>query len=304
MNIIYDSVLFNPYQNIAFERQLSELDNDIVTLFLWQNDNCVVIGRNQNPLAECNLEYLKDNHVALSRRYSGGGAVFHDLGNINYTLVMKEKTYDLEKAKRFLLKAFEYLNLNVVFSGRNDMTIEGSKFSGQAYYSHKEMYVIHGTLMLDLNIETLGKCLTPSKKKLESKGIKSVKSRVINLKEVNPELSTADVKNALIRAFKFTYGESQRLLEVDESRIDLELINHLQSEEWLYSQSPRYNIEIEKGFSFGNVVLQLEIKNNRVNNAKVFTDSLRTSWITLEEKLKGRTYNENDIWEFIGNHSQ
>lgn len=299
MNIIYDSSLTNPYKNIAFERQLSELNNDEVTLFLWQNDNCVVIGRNQNPLAECNLSYMKENNITLSRRYSGGGTVFHDLGNVNYTLVMKEKEFDLETSKSFLLQAFKYLKLNVIFSGRNDMTIDGAKFSGQAYFAHNNMYVLHGTVMLNLNIDTLSNCLTPSKKKLESKGIKSVKSRVINLQDIKPMLTVQDVKEAIIRAFKETYGESLELQTIYEKDINIPLSQFVASDEWLFAQSPKFNLEIEKRFDFGTVVLQIEVKNNKIKNAKVFTDSLSTLWTELETILKGNVYDETHIWDTV-----
>jgi len=299
MSVIYDSVLTNAYQNIAFERQLSELTTDEVTLFLWQNDNCVVIGRNQNPLAECNLKYLQENDITLSRRYSGGGAVFHDLGNVNYTLVMKEKDYSLEKAKYFLLKAFEFLKLDVEFSGRNDLTINGYKFSGQAYYSHNQMYVLHGTLMYDLDIATLGKCLTPSKAKLQSKGIKSVKSRVMNLKKINPELTIKQIKEALVKAFEFVYDKADGIKIVDRESIDSNLYEYIQSEDWLFCQSPKYNVELDKKFPFGNITLQLEIKRNKVANAKIFTDSLHTSWETLEKNLVNIPYDEKVIWTTI-----
>lgn len=299
MNIIYDSTLTNPYMNIAFERQLSELNNPEKTLFLWQNDNCVVIGRNQNPLAECNLEYMKDNEILLSRRYSGGGAVFHDLGNMNYTLVMKEADYDLEVAKSFLLKTFEYLDLDVEFSGRNDMTIAGSKFSGQAYFAHNGMYVLHGTLLLDLSIDILGKCLTPSKKKLESKGIKSVKSRVINLKDIKEDITSDSVKTALIKSFKDVYGESKEVVRIHETDINTELSRFLQADEWLYSKSPKFNLEIEKRFSFGNFVLQIEIKKNIISQIKIYTDSLNTSFVELENTLKDMLYDENKIWDML-----
>ncbi|PAT01466.1 hypothetical protein CI105_06140 [Candidatus Izimaplasma bacterium ZiA1] len=303
MNNVYISTLNNPFLNIAFERQLSETFTDEVSLFLWQNEDCVVIGRNQNPLAECNLDYLKNNSIHLARRYSGGGAVFHDLGNINYTLVIKEKDYDLEKAKYFLLKVFEYLKLEVEFSGRNDMTIDGCKFSGQAYYSHKNMYVLHGTLLVDLKLSTLSKCLTPSKIKLDSKGIKSVKSRVINLKEVKPEIAINEISLFMIKAFNEVYGDSKPTIEVNESHINKELSDFIQTDDWIFSQSPKFNIELEKRFPFGIVSLQLLIKNNKIIEAKIFTDSLNTKWDDLSAKLINVSFDEEHIWSIIKDYS-
>ena len=302
-NNIYDSLINDPHKNIAFERQLTSMHNDSVTLFLWQNDNCVVIGRNQNALVECNLDYLKENNIALSRRYSGGGAVFHDLGNINYTIVMKEKNYDIEYAKKYIFEALKSIGFDVDFTGRNDITINGAKFSGQAYFFHQNMHVLHGTLMFDLNIGALGSCLTPSKIKLESKGIKSVKSRVMNLKEIKPDVTVEEIKKALVDTFTTFYGESNDVVNVDETMIDKELTTYLKSDEWLFGQSPAFDITMEKRFNFGNVLLHLNIKNNKVKLAKVYTDSLSTEWLPLETELKGISYDEDKIWNVVLNYA-
>lgn len=302
-NNIYDSLIQDPYKNIAFEKQITSKHKDSVTLFLWQNDKCVVIGRNQNALAECNLDYMRQNNIALSRRYSGGGAVYHDLGNVNYTLVMREKDYSLKTAKQYLFASLKSIGLDVEFSGRNDLTINGSKFSGQAYFFHKNMHVLHGTLMFDLNIKELGKCLTPSKKKLDSKGIKSVKSRVVNLKEVKTDITVDIIKQALIDNFPIFYGEANNVIYVDDGMVDLELTKFLQSDEWLYGQSPIFDVEIEKRFDFGNVVLLLQIKNNIVKKAVVYTDSLNTEWHKLEIELAGVEYKEDAIWKIVLDYS-
>jgi lipoate-protein ligase A len=269
------------------------------TLFLWQNDNCVVIGRNQNAIAECNLEYLKENDIKLSRRYSGGGAVFHDLGNINYTLVMKESLYDLSYAKEFLYDALKSIGFDVEFSGRNDITIDGAKFSGQAYFFHQNMHVLHGTLMFDLNIGALGKCLTPPKKKLESKGIKSVKSRVVNLKQIKPDIKVEQIKEAMIRSFIKFYGESNPLVEVTDQMIDQELTTYLMSDEWLLGKTPAFDVEIQEKLSFGNVLLRLTIKNNLIKSAEFFTDSLETNWEGVNKALVGLPFDEEKIWKLL-----
>lgn len=300
-NNVYDSLINDPYKNIAFERQLTSMHKDTPTLFLWQNKECVVIGRNQNALVECNIEYLKENDIDLSRRYSGGGAVFHDLGNINYTLVMKEKEYDIDYAKKFLFEALKSIGFEVEFTGRNDITINGAKFSGQAYFFHQNMHVLHGTLMFDLNIGALGNCLTPSKKKLASKGIKSVKSRVMNLKEIKPNITVEEIKQALIDTFSTFYGDSNECIKVTDDMVDKELTEYLKSDEWLFGKTPTFDVEIEKRFTFGNVLLRLNIKNNKVKTANVYTDSLNTEWDALESQLIGLNYNEEEIWDKVSN---
>lgn len=298
-NHIYDSVLHDPYKNIAFERQLTEMHKEGATLFLWQNDNCVVIGRNQNAYVECNLEYLKENDIKLSRRYSGGGAVFHDLGNINYTLVMKESEYDVDYAKKYLYEALKNIGFDVEFSGRNDITIDGAKFSGQAYFFYNNMHVLHGTLMFDLNLGALGKCLTPSKQKLASKGIKSVRSRVVNLKQIKPDITVEEIKASLIQSFEKFYGSSEDVVLVNDEMIDHELNDYLMSEEWLLGKNPKYDVELERKLSFGNMLLRLSIKNNKIKKASFYTDSLNTKWDFLEERLIGVDFDEESIYDLL-----
>ena len=170
---IYMSEDFNPYRNLATEKLLLDsVGEDSLILYLWQNEKTVVIGRNQNPLAECNCALLKEENGFLARRLSGGGAVFHDCGNLNFTFLCCTENYDLEKQLRVIQKACEMAGIHAELNGRNDLLADGRKFSGNAFYNSKGKSYHHGTILINADKEKLTKYLTPPKAKLWAKGVK------------------------------------------------------------------------------------------------------------------------------------
>lgn len=299
MNYIYESKVHDPYVNIAMEKQLAEKLVDGILLFLWQNDQTVVIGRNQNPYQECNLDYMKQYNIRLARRYSGGGAVFHDLGNVNYTLIMREKAFDIERVKRFLLRMTQNLHIECEFTGKNDMTIQGAKFSGHAYFVENEVQVFHGTIMVDLHLEQLGKTLTPSMKKLQSKGIQSVKSRVANLHQINDEITVERVKNSFYDAFQKEFGVAESIIFFDETSVDKQKIEELKSHHWLYEQTPTFSIVLEKRYPIGMVSLNLKVVDHKVLLARIYSDSLKTDWSEIEKEIEGKNFCPEQLWALL-----
>ena len=174
----------NPYKNLAVEEYLLlHCEDKECILYLWQNQNTVVIGRNQNAWKECKVTKLEEENGHLARRLSGGGAVYHDLGNLNFTFLVNKDEYSLEKQLQVIINAMGRLGLKAEKSGRNDILIDGKKFSGNAFYEQEKHCYHHGTIMVDVNKEILSRYLTVSKDKLKSKGVDSVKSRVTNLVE-------------------------------------------------------------------------------------------------------------------------
>ena len=174
----------NPYVNLALEEHLTmNAKEDEVLLYLWQNAHTVVIGRNQNPWRECDVEAIKRDDVYLARRISGGGAVYHDMGNLNFTFVARDGLFDVEKQTEVILLACRLLGVNAIKTGRNDLTVDEKKFSGHAYFSSNGYNYHHGTIMMKVNGEDLTKYLNVPDSKLKSKGVASVRSRVTNLCE-------------------------------------------------------------------------------------------------------------------------
>ena len=194
-------------RNLALEKYLTaHVADDEVILYLWQNRKTVVIGKNQNPWKQCRVEELLADGGQLARRPSGGGAVFHDLGNLNFSFCAKKENYDVDRQLEVILLAVRRIGIPAQKSGRNDLTAEGRKFSGNAFCETGEGCCHHGTIMVDVDSSMLERYLTVSPQKLASKGVDSVRSRVVNLREYRPELTVEDLSEALYQAFGQVYG--------------------------------------------------------------------------------------------------
>ena len=192
---VCESEGLDPYRNLAIEQHLLEtVLGGCCLLYLWQNERTVVIGRNQNAWAECRTTALFEEGGRLARRLSGGGAVYHDLGNLNFTFLLCEEDYDLTRQLSVIRRACSLCGIETEISGRNDLLASGRKFSGNAFCHHEGRAYHHGTLLIDVDADAMGRYLSPSKAKLEAKGVESVRSRVVNLRELNPALTVDMLK--------------------------------------------------------------------------------------------------------------
>ena len=191
----------SPYYNLALERSLFDfVDEDTVILYLWQNSHTIVIGKNQNAYAECKVdEFIKDGGT-LARRPSGGGAVYHDLGNLNFSIICKESIAKEHTYQRIVKEALSYFGIVSEFNGRNDLTVDDKKFSGNAFYVKDDVLCQHGTILINSDFKELSKYLTPDISKLERNHVKSVESRVVNLSEISDKITVESMKEAMIKA--------------------------------------------------------------------------------------------------------
>ena len=191
----------SPYYNLALERSLFDfVDEDTVILYLWQNSHTIVIGKNQNAYAECKVdEFIKDGGT-LARRPSGGGAVYHDLGNLNFSIICKESIAKEHTYQRIVKEALGYFGIVSEFNGRNDLTVDDKKFSGNAFYVKDDVLCQHGTILINSDFKELSKYLTPDISKLERNHVKSVESRVVNLSEISDKITVESMKEAMIKA--------------------------------------------------------------------------------------------------------
>lgn len=284
---ICESPSFDPYYNLALEQYLLESVRDCVILYLWQNQNTVVIGRNQNPWRECRTALLESEGGHLARRLSGGGAVFHDLGNLNFTFLLPQDQFDIAKQTRVVQAAVASFGIDVEWSGRNDLLANGRKFSGNAFYKNGKQAYHHGTLMVSADLEKLGRYLSPSKSKMQSKGVDSVRSRVGNLSELNPEITIESLKRALAEAFGQVYGPVQRLEAIDEAAV-AQIARRNRSWEWNFGQKVPFTAACEARFPWGGVELQLRVEHGVVREAKAYSDAM--DWAVapaLEQALTG-----------------
>ena len=215
---------YNPYINLAVESKL--LDNflpNTISLFLWRNKQTVVIGTNQNPYSECDVNSLLNEGGFLARRRTGGGAVYHDLGNLNFSFIADKNIYDVNRQMQVIQKALLNFNLETEVSGRNDITYQGRKFSGNAFAKTKYQGLHHGTILIKTDAERLQKYLKVKPAKLHKHGVKSVASRVINLSEV-ADITSENIIPHLIKAFEDIYQNTATIIDFNdlcnEDRID------------------------------------------------------------------------------------
>ena len=216
--LLYEATGFDPYENLSIEQYLLEtLQPSQCILYLWQNQNTVVIGRNQNPWVECRTSLLGNEDGKLARRLSGGGAVFHDLGNLNFTFLMSDEDFNIEKQLSVIGQACALTGIETEYSGRNDILAQGRKFSGNAFYHSRGHAYHHGTLLIRADMEKLQRYLNPSKAKLTAKGIASVRSRVMNLTELCPDLTITQMKANMQRAYAQVYGLPVQTLQLPDA---------------------------------------------------------------------------------------
>ena len=290
INIINNST--DPYFNLGVEEYLmkqKDLGEDI--LLLWQNVPTIVVGRNQNTFEELNMDYVEKKQINVVRRMSGGGAVYHDLGNLNYTIIKKDGESYKNDFSFFALPVISCLKkfgIVAEFNGRNDILIDEKKFSGNAQYFFKDKVLHHGTLLFSSDLGVLGKALQVKKEKLESKGIKSVKSRVTNIREQMNEDVTIDIfREALVNSFFEEKQETVKNYVLTEE--DILAITELQNKkyhtwEWIYGQSPKMSYEKELRFPAGNISLKMDVKEGNIRDCKIYGDFFEVKPIEELEK--------------------
>ena len=301
--VVYESASTDPHFNLAAEQYLLEtVKEGQCILYLWQNQNTVVIGRNQNPWKECRTTLLAQEGGHLARRLSGGGAVFHDLGNLNFTFLMPQADYDLDRQLTVIQEAVRSLGVPAERSGRNDILAAGRKFSGNAFYKNGKQAYHHGTLLVDVDMDRLNRYLSPSKAKLQAKGVDSVRSRVVNLRELAPGITVEALKAALRVSFGRVYGHCVHPLA--DAQLDLGRIQALtarnRSWEWNFGQKLPFTFEREARFPWGSLHIQLQITEGIIRQAKLYSDAMDWSFApAAERQLTGCRFEQASIQEHL-----
>lgn len=257
----------SPYTTLSIEELITsdpEMTGDI--FLIYQHDNAVIIGRNQNAYEEIKKDYIEQNKIELARRISGGGAVYHDLGNINFSFITNyDKKAGYEKFLKPIISFLNSLGLNAEFHGRNDILCNGAKISGNAQFIKGNRIVSHGTLLFDVDLTKLSNALNPSKLKLESKGVQSIRQRVTNIaKELNYSMKVEEFIEKLMEHFvKNGDGEIAEIpYEKYENKIK-EMIEFKKSNEWLYNKNADFQASNAKKFPGGILKIKYNIENNK-----------------------------------------
>lgn len=291
---------YNPHENLALEEVLlRRVPKDSCILYLWQNQRTVVIGKNQNAWKECRVRELEEEGGHLARRLSGGGAVFHDLGNLNFTFLLNTEDYDLSRQMEVILRAVNSLGIPAQKSGRNDVTVlDGRKFSGNAFYHHGGKSYHHGTLMLHVDKEMVSRYLNVSAAKLASKGVDSVKSRVVNLQELVPAITVDTMKQALVEALEEVYQLPSAPFPqewLDEKEIG-ELAQRNASFAWRLGREIPLDWQAEKRFSWGSAELEFQVNAGRVVQAVLYSDGMDGDFIAEIPALwQGKVFSSRQL---------
>lgn len=283
--VLYSSST-NPYRNLALEEYLLNFCriNQKPVLYLWQNANTVVVGKNQNIFTECNMQFLRERDIMPSRRITGGGAVYHDLGNVNYTIITPKEMYNIEKNTEVIVEALKACGLDAFKNGRNDICTPNGKISGNAYFSDDQVGLQHGTILYKADVVTMEGALSVSEGKLSKKGIKSVRSRVCDVVSQSENVSLADIQEAIVHTFlsSFEICEYKDHIDVDKTELDL-LNDKYSSKEWIEGRIKEYSVSKKTSLSWGDVELQIVLVGEQISEIEVFTDCID---LTFVESLK------------------
>lgn len=288
----------DPYKTLAFEEYMVEhIKKGEIMLLLYTHESSVIIGKNQNAWLECRHELLKEEGGKLARRISGGGAVYHDLKNLNFSFIVDKEEYDLEKQLSVIVDAISSFGLNAGFSGRNDILIDGKKFSGNAFCFKQTGAFHHGTLLIGADKDKMARYLSVSKDKIASKGIDSVRSRTCNLQDFNPEITNLKVADALKNSFEKIYMKTEDFIVSEEIEKETEKISEKNATwDWILGYSPDFDISIKERFPWGGVEICLNTKDGIITESKIYSDAMDTSFIDLiESSLVSVRFSSSEI---------
>lgn len=298
----------DPRFNLALEEYaVKYLNPDEDYVILWQNEPSVIIGRNQNTIEEVDLKYINDNNINVVRRLSGGGAVYHDLGNLNFTFIVKNEKDVVSNFKKFtepVINSLRKLGVNAEFSGRNDITIDGKKFSGNAQYYFGSRLLHHGTILFNSDLSVVQNALNVKQEKIESKGVKSVRSRVTNIYPyLTEKVSIEEFKDTLLKFLMEdeNYKEKQYILDMEDLSKVRELMDNRYSKwEWNYGESPEFNIEKGRRFAGGKLDLRFNVSEGKISSIKILGDFFGKNEVSeLEELLIGKQYKEETLRKLL-----
>ncbi|MBL4955117.1 lipoate--protein ligase [Neobacillus sp. OS1-32] len=303
MLFIDNKGITDPRINLAIEEYaLKNLDINQTYFLFYINEPSIIIGKNQNTIEEINTEYVEKNGIHVVRRLSGGGAVYHDLGNLNYSFITKDDGESFHNFRKFtepVIAALKKLGVNAELSGRNDIEVGGRKISGNAQFSTKGRMFSHGTLMLNSEMENVAAALKVKKEKIASKGIKSVRSRVANISEfLEKKISIEEFRSFLLRNIFDGQQEIPEyvLTEEDWTKIHELSKERYQSWDWNYGKSPKFNLQRSHRFPVGTIDVRLEVNKGMIENCKIYGDFFGIGDVSeIEAKLTGIRYEKGEI---------
>ena len=302
MLFIDNKGITDPRINLAIEEYaLKNLDINETYLLFYINEPSIIIGKNQNSVEEINTEYVESNGIHVVRRLSGGGAVYHDLGNLNYSFITKDDGDSFHNFRKFtepVIAALKQMGVNAELSGRNDILAEGRKISGNAQFSTKGRMFTHGTLLFNSEMDHIVSALRVKKDKIESKGIKSVRSRVANISEfLSEKVEIEEFRTSLLKfifqgkeisEYVLTEGDWEKIHQISKERY--------QNWDWNYGKSPKFNLQHSHRFPVGQIDVRLDVEKGVIENCKIYGDFFGVGDVSdIENKLKHVRYEKSEL---------
>lgn len=300
----------NPHLNLALEEYiLRNFDPAHDYLLFYVNEPSIIIGRNQNTLEEINHDYVEENNIHIVRRISGGGAVYHDFGNLNFSFMTDYDVKSLNNFRKFtepVIKVLNKMGVPAELQGRNDIVVDGRKISGNAQFSSVKRMFSHGTLLLDSDLDEVTHALNVKMSKIQSKGHKSVRSRVANINEfLDKTLKVDEFRTKILNGL---YEDRKDFETYTLTPEEWKGVHQLKQEkydqwDWNYGKSPKFNIHRTKRFSVGEIDLRIFVEKGYIKNLKIYGDFFGKEPVaTIEEKLAGTRYDlasiKNALQEF------
>lgn len=295
-----------PAWNMAMEELIMKHlpSDDYLTFYI--HDPSIIIGQHQNTIEEINEDYVREKGIHIQRRLSGGGAVYHDHGNLNFSFIVRgtrDNVNDFNVLTQPVIKTLEKLGVHAELSGRNDILIDGKKFSGNAQYFHNGRLLQHGTILFNSEMSELGNALKVKEMKIQSKGVKSVRSRVTNIIDYleDKSLTIEEFQALLLETIGEIYPLEEYELTEEEKAIHEKLVHEkFLTWEWNYGKSPAYNISKARKFPFGIVDARIDVDDAVIQSIRLFGDFfVREDIATLEKHLTGVRYNREDLLEAL-----
>ncbi|MFM9276841.1 lipoate--protein ligase [Paenibacillus jiagnxiensis] len=308
MLFIDNKGITDPAINLAIEEYaLKHLPLDDSYLLFYINRPSIIIGKHQNTVEEINNEYVKDNNIQVVRRLSGGGAVYHDLGNLNFSFITKDDGQSFHNFLKFtqpVIDALRDMGVNAEMTGRNDLQVGEKKISGNAQFATRGRMFSHGTLMFNLNLDDVQASLNVNPEKFKSKSTKSVRSRVANIADLMDHPMTIEEFRAELLRHIFGMEPDQvpqyELTEADWAKIHEISAERYQSWDWNYGQSPESNIKHVKKFPVGLIDIRMDLKDGRIREIKIYGDFFGVGDVAdIENVLRGKRYEEAEVREAL-----
>lgn len=303
MKYINNRDILDQTLNFALEEfALTHLDRDETYLMFYRMTPTVIVGRNQNTVEEVNMDYIRSHDVTVTRRLSGGGAVYNDPGNLSFSFIARDDGDSFNNYRKFtepVIRALKHLGVDARLEGRNDLTVGGKKISGNAQFVTKGRIFSHGTLLFDVNLDNVSLALNPDAEKYESKGIKSVRSRVTNIREhLREDMDIRQFRETLLH---YLFEGDDKIPEytiTDEDWIQIISLakNRYRNWDWVFGKSPEFNVRKAKRFSGGRVDVRLVVKKGYIDHITIFGDFFGTGDVNeVERLLTGVKYEKDAV---------